>query len=74
MIYPMPPASSRSTPHNTPATAAVPVAAPESPAPPVVDAEELMERRHFIRPIPAAQVIECDEDESWELWSQWSSL
>ncbi|RFO96628.1 hypothetical protein DIC66_11415 [Rhodoferax lacus] len=44
-----------------------PVAAPEVPA-------ELRERRRFNRPIPAAQVIECDEDEAWELWSQWSSL
>lgn len=35
---------------------------------------ELQERRRFTRPIPVAQVTECDENESWELWSQWSSL
>jgi hypothetical protein len=44
-----------------------PVAAPEVPA-------ELRERRRFSRPIPVAQVIECNEEEAWELWSQWSSL
>jgi hypothetical protein len=49
-------------------------AAPEAPAAVAVDAVELMERRRFNRPIPAAQVIECNEDEAWALWSQWSSL
>jgi hypothetical protein len=35
---------------------------------------ELIERRRFIRPIPIAQATECSEAESWEIWSQWSSL
>jgi hypothetical protein len=56
------------------AAAAAPVAAPEGDAAASAEAVELLERRRFVRPIPTAQVIECGEEESWELWSQWSSL
>jgi hypothetical protein len=51
--------------------------------PPASDAEnqseevvdiDLLERRHFVRSIPVADVKECDEEESWAIWSQWSNL
>ena len=64
------PPRQRSYPHKV-----LPVAAPEA----AVDTPEevpveMLERRRFTRPIPIAQVIECGEEEAWELWSQWSSL
>jgi hypothetical protein len=39
-----------------------------------VPAADLIERRHFVRTIPVADVKECDEEESWAIWSQWSNL
>lgn len=50
------------------------VVVPEAPVAALEVPAELVERRRFNRPIPVAQVIECDEEEAWELWSQWSSL
>ena len=44
------------------------------PVPALVDPTVLIERRRMPRPIPVPQVIECDEEESWELWSHWSTL
>jgi hypothetical protein len=52
------------------------------PAPPtveVVDIElvlnlDLIERRKFVRPIPAAEAIEHNDEETWSTWSELAAL